>query len=421
MLENGLHEVLQSAYKKFFSTETATLKVQDDILCALDDKKCVVLILLDLSAAFDTVDHDILLNRMSTRLGITGNALEWFRSYLSGRTETVSINGVKSLSKLLKYGVPQGSVLGPLLFLAYMLPLGDLIRKHNVSFHLYADDTQVYLSFEISKENGAQQAMQKLEECITLVRGWMATNFLKLNDEKTELLILGSPNHLKKMKLPQLRIGGNYIQPSPSVRNIGAIFDASMTMETHVNTICRSAYFHLRNLGRIRKYLTREATETLIHAFITSKLDFMNALLVGLPQKLLHKLQKVQNVAARIITFHKPYDSITPVLRELHWLPVQQRIHFKVLVLTYKCLHGMAPQYLEDLLQEHCPCRSLRSGDQMRLFEPRTRTAMYGDRAFSRAAPALWNKLPLELRQCPTLDCFKQRLKTQLFSEAFNA
>jgi hypothetical protein len=301
-----------------------------------------------------------------------------------------------------------------------MLPLGDLVRKHNVSFHLYADDTQVYLSFEISNEKGAEEAMRKLEECIALIRSWMAVNFLKLNDEKTELLIVGSPYNLKNLKLPELHIGDNHILPSSSVRNIGAIFDSSMTMEAHVNTVCRSAYFHLRNLGRIRKYLTRKATETLIHAFVTSKLDFMNALLVGLPQHLLYKLQKIQNVAARIITFHKAHESITPILQALHWLPVRQRIAYKVLMLTYKCLNGEAPQYLRDLLHEHCPRRSLRSGGQLQLVEPRTRTAKYGDRAFSKAAPVMWNKLPLELRQSSTITIFKRDLKTHLFNVAYN-
>jgi hypothetical protein len=418
MNENGLHEMLQSSYKNFFSTETVTLKVQNDILQAIDNQKCVALILLDLSAAFDTVDHEILLTRMETRLGITGNALQWFRSYLSDRTQAVSINGAKSQSQPLKYGVPQGSVLGPLLFLAYVLPLGDIIREDDVSFHFYADDTQLYISFDISKGNGTKEAMQKVEKCIVKIMDWMAKNFLKLNGDKTEVLILGSPYNLRNLEIPELHIGDNTIKPSISVRNIGAIFDASMTMEAHVNTVCRCAYLHIRNISRIRKYLTRQAVEILIHAFVTTKLDFMNALLVGLPKKLLYKLQKVQNIAARIITNTKRFDHITPVLQSLHWLPVKQHITYKVMVLTYRSLNGLAPNYLKDLLTYYEPVRRLRSSSQMLLDKPATRTN-YGARAFSKAAPVIWNELPLELRQSPSLNIFKKSLKTYLLKEAF--
>ena len=151
MIKNNLHEIMQSSYKEHHSTETALTCVQDDFLRAIDDKKSVLLLMLDLSAAFDTVDHTILINRLKNRLGIGGTALSWFKSYLSERKCHVLLNGVSSKDTDLDCGVPQGSVLGPILFTVYTLPLGDIIRKHDIPFHLYADDSQKYAISEINE------------------------------------------------------------------------------------------------------------------------------------------------------------------------------------------------------------------------------------------------------------------------------
>jgi retron-type reverse transcriptase len=164
---NALNEILQSAYKTLHSTESALFKVQYDILQALDQKKVAVLVLLDLSAAFDTVDHQVLIERLHKRLGISGNSLKWFKSYLTQRFQSISINGTHSDLLELIFGVPQGSVLGPLLFTIYTLPLGDILRKYNMGFHLYADDTQIYLSCEV---NNLDIATSKIEACIREVK-----------------------------------------------------------------------------------------------------------------------------------------------------------------------------------------------------------------------------------------------------------
>ena len=189
--DNDLEESFQSACKRFHITETALLRVQNDILCEIDNQKCVVLLLLDMSAAFDTVDHELLLERMAKRYGVKGNALKWFRSYLQDRKQFVMIDGTKSKMKELRYGVPQGSVLGPILYLLYTSPIGDIIKRHGLNYHLYADDTQLYLSF---KPTHAEQpgSIAKIEACVSEIDSWMVCNKLKLNRGKTELLILNA-------------------------------------------------------------------------------------------------------------------------------------------------------------------------------------------------------------------------------------
>ena len=182
-------EKFQSAYKQYHSTESALLRIHNDILTSIDNQNCVALLLLDLSAAFDTVDHALLLQRLETRFGIKGQALKWVMSYFENRKQIVTIDGENSKETVLTCNVPQGSVLGPKFFLDYESPLGDIIRSHGLSAHFYADDTQLYLSFN---PNHSASAMERLENCVSDIRNWMASNFLKLNDDKTELIFLGT-------------------------------------------------------------------------------------------------------------------------------------------------------------------------------------------------------------------------------------
>lgn len=161
-------------------------------------------------------------------------------------------------------------------------------------------------------------------------------------------------------------------------------------MEQHVNSICRSCYIQIRKIGYIRKYLTVNATKALVNSLITSRIDYCNSLLYGVPKTVLNKLQHVQNTAARLISRTSRYDHITPVLRQLHWLPIQDRICFKLLLITYKALHGQCPLYTRQLLQVHAPARNLRSQNNgVTLTVPRSRRVTFGDRSFATAAPRL--------------------------------
>jgi len=193
------------------------------------------------------------------------------------------------------------------------------------------------------------------------------------------------------------------------------MFDCHLNMSKHISTICRSASYHLHKIGSARKYLTTDATAQIIHAFITSRIDYCNSLLHGIPETSLQRLQNIQNTAARIISKTRKYDHITPVLKSLHWLPVHLRVIFKILLLTYRIHHGLAPAYLSDLLKAYNPTRSLRSSSQTLLVIPKSRLKTYGDRSFAVAAPKLWNELPKGIRCSDSLSIFLNRLKTHLF------
>jgi exonuclease III len=414
---NHLHELFQSAYKALHSCETALIRVHNDVMQAVDRGQCVMLILLDLSAAFDTVDHERLLQVLSQRIGLQGTALKWFKSYLSERIQSVIINGTESDIWNILFGVPQGSVLGPILFIIYTSPLGDILRHHGITFHCYADDTQMYLSFNI---DSTKEAIDKMESCIRDVRHWMAVNFLKFNDAKTELLVIGTPAMLKKLPPIQLLVGDDTISPSQSARNIGALFDSSMSMSCHITQICKGAWYQLRQIAQIRQYLNSKAAATLMHSFVSSRLDNFNSLLYGIPKYQIGKLQRVLNAAARIVSKTGKYHHITPVLVQLHWLPISYRICYKILLLTYKALNGKAPTYISDLLHVSKKTRTLRSNNQLLLDVPKCRLATYGYRSFSYAAPLLWNALPEDCRRATSVELFKSLLKTNLFKQAFD-
>lgn len=183
--------------------------------------------------------------------------------------------------------------------------------------------------------------------------------------------------------------------------------------------ICRTGFYHLRNIAIIRKFLSYKHCEILIHAFVTTRLDYCNSLLSGLPQYLIEKLQYVQNSAARLLTQTRKYEHITPVLMDLHWLPVSERIDFKVLCITFKALHGLVPLYLQETLTVYTPTRLLRSSNKRLLVVPKYRLKTYGMRAFSVMAPLLWNKLPENIRTIDSLDNFKSSIKTFLFKRAY--
>ena len=240
---NNLHEVFQSAYKQGHSTETALVRVQNDILRTIDNNGCAILLLLDLSAAFDTVDHHILLTRLSHRLGIKGKALAWIKSYLHDRSQFVCIGNEHSTTRDLPYGVPQGSVLGPIriLYLFYTTPLADVIKKHDMSYHFYADDSQIYMSFKPSHTNEPELSKLKIETCITAINNWMNTNRLKLNSDKTELLVINA-HHRPTPPLDSIYTGTELITPSKSAKNIGVWFDSTLSMNKQVSSICSTAF-----------------------------------------------------------------------------------------------------------------------------------------------------------------------------------
>ena len=201
----------------------------------------------------------------------------------------MNINGGVSNDTPLAFGVPQGSALGPILFSIYTTPIGDIIRRHRLNCHLYADDTQLYVTFEVSDEDNKLSSLKKIENCVSEVRMWMNAIFLKVNEDKTVALVHASRKNQMKHNITAIQIGDCDIIPSPSARNIGVVFDAEMSMASHVHQTCRVCYYHLKNIASIRSCLTAQAAIRLVYSMVVSRLDYGNALLFGIPEVNSHR------------------------------------------------------------------------------------------------------------------------------------
>ena len=254
LINNNLYEKMQSAYRTCHSTETALIKVHSDILQAIDNRKGVILVLLDLSAAFDTIDHNILISRLHI-FGINDAALDWFRSYITSRSQRVSIRNELSDITMLPFGVPQGSVLRPILFILYTKPLADICRRHGINVHLYADDTQLYLPYDILDPADARRAVSQMESCLRDIKQWMTVNKLKLNEDKTEVINITSLYYKDRNLVQSINVGITNVPITTCARNIGVIFDSTLSMNDHISSICKTAYFHLKNIGLFVNFL----------------------------------------------------------------------------------------------------------------------------------------------------------------------
>lgn len=272
----------------------------------------------------------------------------------------------------------------------------------NTIFHItYADDTQLYISVSADHLSPVNDLIQ----CINDVRHWMTANFLQLNFNKTEILFVG-PKTLRHQICSLLTPFP--VKPSEHARNLGVIIDAELNFQKHISYISKTSFYHLRNISKVRPILSLPDSEKLVHAFISSRLDYCNTLFPGVTKQALYKLQLIQNAAARILTRTKRCEHITLMLASLHWLPVNQRIDFKILLIVFKALNGAAPSYISGMLTEYTPDRSLRSSSKGLLTIPIIQSkSAHG--AFSHYGPTLWNSLPHKIRSATTF----------LFSQAF--
>ena len=352
---NNLNEIFQSAYRPCHSTETALLRVKNDIATAIDNTKAVFLVMLDLSAAFDTIDHSIFINRLHHTFHIKGRALKWFASYLQNRKNRVSISGKFSQEQVLNFGLPQGSILGPRGYTMYTHPVGEILRRNNVDFHTYADDTQIYVVFDPRNDAECELALNRLKTCVHEIKTWMTKNMLQLNQAKTEFFIAASSRFIGRLSHITFTVDNVTIKPALALKNLGVTFDPVLNMSRQISSIVKCVSFHLRNLSRIRRFMDYDTAKLAVQALVFSRIDYCNALLLGATEYDLTRLQRLQNRAARLIFLVGRDTPSAPLLRRLHWLPIRKRIEFKILTIVYKCVYAQAPEYLQNLITLNKP------------------------------------------------------------------
>ena len=256
-----------------------------------------------------------------------------------------------------------------------------------------------------------------IQTCIESLVGWMYSNKLKLNAEKTDVLPVASASRLSSVSRDSVDIGGKRIPFRSSVRNLGVHLDQTLSVLQHISSVCRAAYLELRRIASVRPYLTQSATAQLVSSAITSRLDYCNSVLAGLPLKQISCLQRVQNNAAKLVLRKSKYDHVTPLLQELHWLPptTVQDSHCCLPLFSTAPYQVIFFRLYVHMNQHETFVHRVRSSSKSQ----KRNTKMFGERSFSFLAPSVWNSLPSDLRNSSTLPLFKFRLKTHLFMTAF--
>ena len=318
-------------------------------------------------------------------------------------------------------GVPQGSVLGPLLFIAYITPIEHLIKSFDVSHVAYADDLTLYVNLQSGPQSN-------LRCCLNSVNDWFLFNDLLLNPDKSQCLIVGTRHQVRSCINQSFDICGVAVPCTDSVKLLGVTIDNTLDFERHISDVCSATSYYVRALRHIRKHIDLKTAATIASTLIASKLDYCNAILAGVTNHNVSRLQRIQNSAARAV-FNMTRGNASEFCRKLHWLPVKQRIDYKISLLCFKILSSHQPPFLFSLLNISKPARNLRSSSNGLILDVPFSKTETSSRAFSVYAPKIWNSLSKDTRSLavpciesptPRIDLFKKRLKTELFSVAYN-
>ena len=417
---HNLYNTCQSAYGPGPSTETALLKVVNDLFLSHIKDNISVLALIDFSSAFDTIDHTIHVHRLHTDFRFTDTVLQWFSSYLTDRTHYVSLSNHCSDLAPVHSGVPHGSALGPILFTMYTKTLSAIIDSHSIMHHSFADDLQLQMS---TPPDRISELLHSMQSCIGDVNACATANMLKLNDSKTELMLVTSNRSKHLHNLPtSITIGNAQIPFKQTVKNLCFTLDCHLTMNAHISNIARTCYFELRRLASIRRFLTSTVTATLVSAFVFSRIDYCNSLLFGSTHDVISHLQRIQNYAARVILRLPMSSSITIHLKSHHWHPVIVRSTYKIDCFCYHCHSSTAPSYVTDILHEiPSHTRNTRSSSfTMPLLNRHAYSkATLSDRSYSFASSSVWNSIPNDVRCAPSLSSSMSRLNTYLLRSVY--
>ena len=408
LTKHNLNSCDQFAYKKNHSTETLLIKIVNDLLIASDEKSASVVMLLDLSAAFDTVDHNLLLGILEKEIGLKGTVLSWFRSFLTGRSQRIRLGNTVSEVIEIRFGVPQGSVLGPVLFNLYIRSIYGCVKTLGFKIFGYADDHQIIKSFHPSEQSKVLSV--QVENCFSVIKKWMSKFYLQLNDTKTQIIVVGTSRVLDSIDVNGITLcSGTTIRFIPTVKNLGIYMDNRLSFDKHVVDLKKKCFRTLRNIRKIKFLLTTGQTKTIVNSLVISCLDYCNGLFYGASEKIFHQLQLIQNSAVKAVTGKYKHDRMGNDLKRLHWLDVKKRVVFKLALLAHKAIIGKAPDYLQELFQYS------HHGHTLKLMIPYAASAA-GLRSFSVVGPKIYNNLPDSVKMCYTINMFKTALKTYLFN-----
>ena len=409
LIRNNKLAAHQSGNRKLHSTETALLYVTDQLLQAMDNKKVSIMVLLDMSKAFDSIRHDILLSKLQN-LDFSQGTLDWFQSYLSNRQQCVRIGDAVSKVLPLEFGVPQGSILGPVLFTIYVNDLLS-VPKRCLSAS-YVDDCKLYLSFSPAE---LPTSILALNEDLTRISQWCCKNSLLINPDKTKVLAVGLPQLLKKLSSFSITLFDKEITPVPVVKDLGVLLDTRLSYNQHITEIASKCLFKLYQINRIKHLLDRKTLLLVINSFVFSKLQYCSTVWSNTSSSNIDKLQKVQNFAGRIILGLRKYDHISDGLRSLKWLPIREKLILNDATMMHKCINKLVPDYLADMFKSRSQVHNRQTRSSGALDIPLCRLST-GQRSFAFRGAKLWNSLNDNIKSLKCPRNFRRHLVNVLLS-----
>jgi len=342
---------------------------------------------------------------------------QWFCNYLSGRSFSVSFNAQTWQNIDMDSRLPQGSTLGQLMYIIYASELQVVVERHGGVFHSFADDTQLSKATRVEDIQAAKQA---IVNCIKSIQDWSSSHRLKLNAAKSEVIWLGTRQQLAKLNEADrtLQIDNAVLKPSTVIRNLGVLIDEQLSMDTNARQCAKTCFFHLRRIRQLHRYVDCETLYMLVRALVLSRLDYCNSLFASSFKSRIKRLQRVQDAAARLLCNAPPRAHASSLRKQLHWLPVSNRIQYKLCTIMFDVQHDRAPEYIMDLC---VPCQDSRLRSAARgNFEVRGTKLKLTAGDFSVAGPHHYNTLPTLLRQAGLRVTFCSKLKTDFFSLSYN-
>ena len=410
-----LHKLLdpyQSAYRKFHSTTTALLEITDKIYQAMDNSEITILTLLDYSKAFDCANHNIILAMLKS-IGFDNCALKWTNSYLSKRVQCVRTHEGLSDWKTLDNGVPQGSILGPLIFTILLLDINEHI--HHCKYHLYADDTQIYLSGKVGE---VLTMMDQINEDLKKIFEFTSAYNLTLNIGKCKYIIIGSPNNLKKLhniNLPDLTLANTPLERKSELYDLGILITENLTWDRQLSNVIASSYGRLKNAYRAKNFLSRKSKAIVVEYYVLSQFNYGSTLMQNLSRSNIAKIQKVQNACTRFIFGLRKFDHISQQFKELKVLNMENRRTLQSAVLMHKIINKKAPTYLSSkiIFRHMLHGRNIRSGGKIHIASYKNTNGR--DRYFRKICQEYNNILDLNgFDKNMPISSFKRKLKAHL-------
>ena len=398
----------QSAYLKGHSTQTSLYRVIDDWLENINDNQTTGVCLLDISKCFDTISHRILLQKIRM-YGIKHTELEWFSSYLDKRKQTVFChNKISSLVDIIT-GVPQGSVLGPFLFLLFINDISNF-TTHGCVTNLFADDAMIYASGD-----SVSEVQRKLQSCLSNISSWYRENRLKINSDKSKVMLVGSKAQLKSLNVDEFisNYEGVPLELVENAKYLGMTINSDISWDFHVQRLCQNMSYHLSLLRRIRRIFPRDLLLQVYKSYVQPRLDYGITLYGCSTQKNINLIQRVQNHAARLITGNFDYINCRGIelVKSLNLYTIRDRRDYFLTIFMFKSIHGIAPTYLSDRVVMNFDVNGYDTrGSDMELYLPTLRKEAYRN-SFMYMGGKLWNELPKFVQNSANIESFKRNYK----------